>query len=180
MAAAKSRASKVALCAVVSALAIALMIISRVFTIADYSITALCGLLMGVIVIECGAKWALVSYVATALLAVMLAPGECSILFVAFFGFYPVVKIVFDRMRLALGWILKLALFNAVVVSLFYLVDLLAVPLMDIKFLSPVMSIIILLVLSNIVFVLYDILFGRLMTLYMIKIHSKIYKFMNR
>lgn len=180
MAAAKNKTSKISLCAIVSALAVALMLVSRLFTVADYSITALCGLLMGVIVIECGTKWALASYVATALLAVLIAPGECSILFVAFFGYYPVVKVLLDKMQLVLGWILKLALFNAVIVSLLYLVELLAVPLDDIEFLNPVLSIVLVLVLSNIVFVLYDILFGRLMLMYMNKIHSRIYKFLNK
>lgn len=180
MAAAKNKTSKISLCAIVSALAVALMLVSRLFTVADYSITALCGLLMGVIVIECGAKWALASYVATALLAVLIAPGECSILFVAFFGYYPVVKVLLDKMQIVLGWILKLALFNAVIVSLLYLLRALAVPMDDIEFLNPVLSIVLVLVLLNIVFVLYDILFGRLMLMYMNKIHSRIYKFLNK
>ena len=180
MAAAKNKTSKLSLCAIVSALAVALMLVSRLFTIADYSITALCGLLMGVIVIECGVKWALASYVATALLAVLIAPGECSILFVAFFGYYPVVKVLLDKIHIALGWVLKLALFNAVIVSLLYLLRLLSVPMDDIEFLNPVLSIVIVLALSNIVFVLYDILFGRLMLMYMNKIHSRIYRFLNK
>ncbi len=177
MAAVKNKSSKIALCAVVSALAVALMLLAKVVSVADYSITALCGLVIGVIVIECGIKWALASYAVISLLGVLLAPGECSILFVAFFGYYSVIKIYFDKLPKIVGWILKLALFNVVVISVFYVIDALVAPVIDIDFLSPLVSIILLLALANLVFILYDTLFNRLMSLYWVKVHSKISKY---
>lgn len=174
MAAVKFKTGTLVLAAIVASLIDVLMLISRVVRVADYSLTLLCGLLIGVIVIECGPLWATATYAVSAALGLLLAGNECALLFLVFFGYYPVLKPLLERLTKGIAWLLKLAAFNAVIVLSYALVEQLVLPDWSAIGGSPLWQIALLLIGANAVFVLYDLLFGRVMAWYMARLHPTV------
>ena len=171
---AKKKAFSIAFCGLISALCVSLMLLVRVITYIDYSVTLICGLLIAVIVVECGAKWALASCAVVSALGLLLGGTESALLFACFFGYYSIVKPYLERLPRVLEWVAKLGLFNAVIVALYALIDTLVAPITDIPFLSPIATVIVLLVMANLVFVIYDLIFNRIISLYFATLHHRI------
>ena len=75
-------------------------------------------------VLELGKGWAFGVYAAAGLLAILVIPSkEAAVLFVVFFGYYPILKAVLEKKlhsRL-LEWIVKLLLFLSVMSVSYYL-----------------------------------------------------------
>ena len=165
-----------AFCSVMSALSVALMFFARLIGLADYCVVVVCCLVIGVIMIECGVKWAIASYVVTGGLGLLLGNLECALLFIFFFGFYPIIKPLIERLPRIVEWLLKLVLFNGVIVALYAAFDAIIAPADDVKYLSHAAYIVLLLITANVVFIMVDILFNKLMTLYDIRLHPRIKK----
>ena len=71
-----------------------------------------------------GWKWALGCFAVTAALSLLLSPSKsAAILYGAFFGYYPIVKLYSERLKKpVVRWAVKLAIFNAVMVVLYFAV----------------------------------------------------------
>lgn len=154
-----------------------LFMLTSYFPYLTYSIPALAGLFIMTLVIETDKKWALASYFASAVIIFFLAEPEAKLLYIAFFGYYPIIKAIFETMKSrALEYILKFLVFNlAVVLSYTVFAELLGVTYSEMnEFGKNTMWV--LLVLANIVFPIYDIALSRVATFYMVKIHSKVSK----
>lgn len=119
------RTGSVALCGVMSALCMVCMFLTGVIPFATYALPALAGVLLIAIVIEQGKRWAALVYVAVSLLSFILSPDlEAKLMFVCFFGYYPILKAVFEgirRPRFALC--LKLAVFNVAVIAVYFILS---------------------------------------------------------
>lgn len=109
--------------AVLSALAAALLYLGAVLPSGRIALTAVAGLSALSVMLDFGGKWALGVYAVSALLGLLLAPAKsCAILYAVFLGFYPALKVLIERVRLrAAQWGIKLAVFNAVVLALYFL-----------------------------------------------------------
>ncbi len=172
--AAKRKAFSVAFSGLISALCVCMMLLVRVITYIDYSVTLICGLLIAIIVVECGAKWALTSCVVVSVLGLLLGGTESALLFACFFGYYSVIKPYIERLPTVLEWVVKLAMFNTVIIVLYAIIDMLIAPITEISFLSPFATAVVLLVMANFVFVIYDLIFNRIITIYFHKLHPRI------
>lgn len=173
----KSRASVLALCGVLAALAVALMFLGGVIPFASIACPVLASLVMIPVYTETGKKWSLLWYAAVAVLGFLLAPDkEAAILFV-FFGYYPMLKKIFGRLpNKWLRWLVKLLYVNAAIAA--------AYALMIFVFRMDAVSaefaqmerylLIVLLVLADISFVLYDLLIDRLEIFYHVRIRPKL------
>ena len=94
------RSAQVALCGMMAALCMLLMFMTGLIPFATYAIPALAGILMIVIVVETNAKWALLVYIAVSLLSIFITPDrEAAMMFIAFFGHYPILKLYLERVR---------------------------------------------------------------------------------
>ena len=175
-----SNTSKISICGVISALAVATVMLAGVFPFATVALPAIAGLLLCVIVIEVGTKWAILSYITVAVLSLLIAPDrEAAVLFACFFGFYPVLKGSLERInRNVVEWIIKIAVFTASI-AIWYVATVFV-------FSSPIQltenSIfgksfyVILIFLLYVVFVLYDMSLTSMITFYIKKIRIKIFK----
>lgn len=112
------RSGKLALSGLLTALSMVVMLLT-VFQSAIYALPALAGVVLLPATLENGPKWGVATYASAALLSLLFAPSlEAKCLFIAFFGYYPLVKIVLERRCSApLSWILKFALFNAAMIG---------------------------------------------------------------
>ncbi len=155
---------------IIAALAVVLMLFTF-FPFATYALPALAGLLMVVIVIDFNLKWAFSVYVVVSVLSLLMTPDrEAAIMFIAFFGYYPILKSVFEKLSSRiLEWILKFSVFNVAVVGAYYvIINFLGMPdiMGEINELGKY-GLWIFLGLANVTFLVYDIAITKLITLYL-------------
>ena len=160
-----------ALCGVVTALSVVLMLFEGLVSIASIAIPALAGCLLIPIVAEAGMGYAFGAFGATSVLCLLLAPDrEAALIYLLFFGYYPILFAVLSKIRQpALRWAAKLALFNAAAVSEALLtIYVLGVPAEEFTQLPFVGTYgpAVLLGLANVVFVMYDFALGGLINQY--------------
>ena len=167
----KHKSTQVAVGGMASGLCLLLMFMTGMIPFSEYSLPTLAGLVLIAVSEELGRSTALIVYGAVSLLSLLLAPSkEAAILFVFFFGHYPVVKTLLEgKLRpKAIRWAVKLVLFNGLVV-LAYLVVIYLLGIPDIldEFGSfGRYSALVLLVLGNVFFVVYDYTVGNLIEVY--------------
>lgn len=168
------QSAKIALCGVLSALAVVCMMLTVIPT-SNLALTALAGIVLMPIALEAGVKWGFAAYVAAGTLTFFIAPEfEAKLLFIAFFGYYPTLKLLLDRIPLkVISWALKMLLFNAAVVAVYLL-------LLFVGGLEPdefevfgVNMPFVLLGLANVVFVIFDIALNGLEDIYKKRWHKE-------
>lgn len=173
-----SKSGKIALGGLLTALGVVLMFLTGLIPIGTYALPAIAGVLLIVAVIEIGAKWAWMIYAAVAVLSLLFAADkEAALLFVLFFGYYPVLKSFLERIsNKVLSWISKFAVFNVAVVACFFLaVNFLQLPedsFTVFGFYLPWAF----LILGNAVFLIYDIALSGLVATYVEKLHHRVTK----
>lgn len=151
---------KVALGGVIASLCLVMMFLTAVFPLLSMTLPLFAGMLIAAVAIEVSCSWAFVTYAVIAILAFFVTPDkEAWLLFTMLFGYYPIAKLCFDRMKSSIiRWLCKFAVFNvSVSISFYVLMNILGtVDLFEefgfySKWLIPA-----LLIFGNIVFLLYD------------------------
>lgn len=151
---------------IVSAICIALEFSVGILPIFLYVFPIICALLMSVLFEECGLKTSLCAYVGVSLLSLLICPDkEAALIYVFFFGYYPVVRAYIQKIKSGiLKLAIKLSLFNIsmvcaylILIKLFGVTDSLE---------SGAWFWVLMLITGNIVFIMFDILAGRLLVIY--------------
>lgn len=172
------QSSKTALGGIVSALSVTLMLLTAVIPFMTYALPLLAGALLILMVIEINKRWAFIVYVAVSLLAVLVVPDkEAAVFYIAFFGYYPIIKAPLEKhLPNVAEWIVKFLIFNASVVA-GYLVSTyaLGIPFDDMGDMGKY-GVAVLLVLANAVFLAYDIMLTKFITLYLKKFRKSFRK----
>lgn len=171
--------SKAALCGIVAALAVVIMMITYVSPVLVYTAPPFAGLILLLIVNEVGFSRAVGTYFAVSLLSLFLiADKEAATFFSCFFGFYPILRIFLDkRIKLkAIKWIIKVLVFNlsllsSVCVSMYIF----NIDYSDFADGGKYMTYLFF-VMMNVVFVLFDFLIGRLQILYFLRLQKRFRK----
>ena len=103
------------LAAVMAALQTVLLYLGSVVPSGRLALAALAGVLGAGIVMECGYPHALSAWVVVSFLGLLLLPQKgTAIVFAAFFGWYPMVKSLAERLKSRIAeWAVKLLAFNA-------------------------------------------------------------------
>ena len=84
----KKKTFNIALCGLISALGVVIMMITAIIPTTTYAMPAMASLLLTVIVIETDKKWALASYFVVSVLSLLLVPDKESVAFyILFFGY---------------------------------------------------------------------------------------------
>ena len=153
----------------------AVFMLASYFPYLTYGIPAISGLFIMITVIEFGVKWGIISYIASAVPVFFIAETESKLMYVFFFGFYPVIKAVLEKIgKRPLEILLKLAVFNASVLSVYMLfAGLFGIYLEDFGVMGKYGAYILLL-LGNFVFILYDIAVSRMAMFYILVIKPKL------
>lgn len=136
-----------------------------------YALPAVAGVLIVFMVIETDKKWAFGVYCTVAILAMLLvADKEVAVMYLAFFGYYPILKAVIEsKIPVVLGWILKVASFIATMVAAYLLmINLMGVTIDEIEEFGMA-AVPLLLGMGTVAFVMYDITLSKLIILYLNK-----------
>ncbi len=162
---------------VLVALSVIILYLGCAIEVLDLTMSAIVSLLVVVIVIEMGYKYAWFAYLATSILSLLLLPQKTpAIFYTCFMGFYPIIKSHVERINSAvLRWIVKLITGNIALAAMFWLIS----------FFTPHefeggWMLIGTYILGLLAFIMYDVALTKLITLYFVKIRDrvKIYKFL--
>lgn len=166
-----------ALCGILTALAVALMFLGGTIPFASIACPVLASLVLLPVYAECGAKWGLIWYAAVTVLSLLIAPEKESAILFAFFGYYPMLKKFFGHCRRKpLAWLCKLLYLNLAVCAAYALmlfVFRIGTVVADFREAERWM-LAAMLVLANVTFVLYDILLDRLEVFYHVRLRPKL------
>lgn len=143
-----------------AALSLLLMFMTGMIPFGEFALPAFAGLVLIAVVVENGAATAVLVYVAVSLLSVFLVPvKEAALLFIFFFGYYPILQTRLQRIRpRPVRGVLKFAVFNVAVIAAYAVViNLLGISEVLDEFGSfGKYSALVLLFLGNVFFAVYD------------------------
>ena len=170
----KTKASVMALCGVLAALALVCLFLGGAIPAAAIACPVLASLVLIPVYMECGPRWGLLWYATVGILGLILAPmKESAALFIAY-GTYPMLRKPLGRLPVNKLW--KLLYFNGVL-FLAYSIMLFVFPIPELqeefrevgKWMLGAMVL-----LANACFVVYDILIGRIEIRYCVRIRPKL------
>lgn len=155
-----------------AALAVVILLLGSLIELLDLSAAAMASLVIMVAVIDLGIGYAAGVYAVAAVLSVLLFPKTATIVFAAFVGYYPIVKVYLDRIKpRLLQYTVKLAIFNAFLFGILWLVEQLLGAGNDWSALGVPLY-----VLGNLTFLVFDLAIARLSLFYIRKIKSRFQK----
>ena len=166
-----NKVRNVAFSSIFTALSVIICILASFFSTMSLTITAISGVISAIAVIQCGYKYSVLSYLASAVLIFLFVPNrECAVYYILFFGHYPIVKVFLERirnkfLRMGMKFIIGNVLFA---LSLWILVNLTGVEEATGK-----KELLILTALFNGAFIMYDVLLGRIVSVYISKYIGK-------
>jgi len=148
----KHQARTIAVCSMMAALGVVILLLGAVLGLGMYVCPMIVGLCLIPIGRMYGTKYQLALWVVISLLAFLIVPNpEENLMFAGLLGWYPALYPKLQKLRKLPRLILKLLLFNGVILALEALVMLVLAP----EVLSGTM-IAALLILGNLTFLLYD------------------------
>lgn len=164
-----SNASKTAIGGIATALSV-IILMPTALEVLIYALVAMAGMITLFCVIELNKKWAFGVYVAVSILSFILVPNkEAAVLYVAFFGYYPVAKSLMENIKSqTVEYLLKFLLFNcSVVLSYFLLIKVFGFSV-ERLFGEEMTNIMygVFLVLFNVMFLVYDFYLSRMYVIY--------------
>lgn len=150
---------RIALCGLVSALSLIVMIAGNLIGVGTYASPMIAGVLLTAVGMSAGKKYQLLSVLAVGLLSLMLLTDwEEILLFLGLLGWYPMAWEKLIKLPKVPRIIVKLTGFNLIIIGIETLAMKVLMPSVE----TPVM-LIVLLVLANLAFFLYDLVLPRIM-----------------
>ena len=156
----QKKSAQVALGGIATGMCIALMFATGMIPFSYYALPALAGLVLIAVREENGLSTALIVFAAVSLLSVFVVPiKEAALLFIAFFGYYPILQESFAKIRpRALSWVVRFVIFNAAVAAAYWVI-------VHVFGITEILeefgnfgkySVLVLLAFANVFFVIYD------------------------
>ena len=156
-----SKARTIALGGMMAALAVVIMCLGGLIPVATFVCPMLCMLILQFVVELCGSRIGWAWYGAVAILSLLMGPDKEAAAVFAALGYYPILKPRLDKMKL--GALLKLVLFNGVILAMYWLlIHLFGMDQIASEYaeLGTVMTAVLLL-LGNVTFFMLDKILGR-------------------
>ncbi len=168
----KRKTTATAFSGIAIALIVILLFIASIVDVLDYTASAICGLIVTFILVEFGASFAIAVYASSTILCIIMIPSKiAAVLYITFCGWYSFIKPRLERIREPWGTILKFLIFNGVLALIVFL----TLKIFMIEKISTFVIVLLVLV-SNFTFLLYDILITKLIWLY-VHVYRKKLKF---
>lgn len=176
-----NHSGKVALGGIVTAVCTVLMFLTGLIPIGTYALPAIAGVTLMVIVVELGSRWAWMVYLAVSVLAALMAADkEAVMLFIIFFGYYPILKYHIEHLHSrVIQMLLKFIVFNISMIAAFFIaIKLLSVPEDSFEVFGISLPWVFL-ILGNFVFLMYDYSLTGLISMYITRLHHTLKKLLH-
>ncbi|WP_298653639.1 hypothetical protein [uncultured Eubacterium sp.] len=162
---------------VATALSVVMLFLGSIFWVLGYTMPLVASLVMIILLDSISQKSALLTFISTSIISfILLNDKECVLLYVLFFGYYPLIRDkINDTKPKFLSYLLKFITFNAAMV----LTQVLCVYVFGIPFddMLGKWGIVLFVLCLNLVFVVFDKLYTLLLKLYRIKLKKKVEKY---
>jgi hypothetical protein len=171
--------SKAALGGMLAALSVVIMLMTLAFPFLSITLPVLAGLILLIAVIEGGAVLSLEIYAVVSIISLLLlADKQAALFYAVFFGYYPVIKEKTERLKnRLLEWLIKLVVYNMALTIFYFAAEILfGIGLEDFAAFGKY-ALIAFFIILNIVFVMYDFVFTKIITVYMLSIRRYIKKY---
>ena len=160
------------LSALFSALAVISLFFASIWPSGQLGFAAVSSLFVAASVIESGVNYGIYVYVISAVIGMLLPDKAAPLLYTAFFGYYPVFKSLIERIKHAFfQWTLKLIVFNTALTLILCLIKVLT---FDFSYILPALWV--LYPFGNVVFILFDYGYTKIIRLYI----SSISRYINK
>ena len=164
---------KLTLSSILTALGAVIMALGAMVEVLDLSVCVLASLIVVFIYLEIGSPYTWLTWLATSLISFLIFPGKTVWLnYFLIFGVYPLLKAYIEKLPRAVWLLIKLCYANAVIVAMFFLMELVfGVPLFekDALWLKAVLYVVI-----NVAFIAYDLFITMAVRIYFLKIRPRI------
>lgn len=164
------KSTQVALGGVCASLSLVFMFMTGLIPFATYALPAMAGVILIAVVMENGYPTAVLVYAAVSLLSLFIVPDkEAAIMFVAIFGYYPILKGKLEKIKFRpVEYLVKFLIFNGAATAA-YLVVIFVLGMKDIlEEMGPFgkYAPFFLLGLGNIMFLMYDFALSQIIVVY--------------
>ena len=164
------RTKRLTMCAMMAALGVILIYLGSLVEVLDISIAVIASLACVFAVIEYGGSAPWLVFGVTSVLSLVLVPNKFpAVMYALFFGYYPILKEKFEKLRTLTCWICKETVFNVALVIILVFARFLLFTYTDI----PIELYIIVAALCEVIFILYDIALSRLISFYVYHLRKR-------
>ena len=176
----KTESQKIALCGVLGALSVVLLLVGNILQIGTSAAPMLACFLLIPVLEEYGARYAVMLYAVVSVLSVILVPDkELALFYALVLGYYPALRVRLDGIcSSVLRWAAKFACFNGATVAMYaFLIVVIAPPELVAEFAQEGIAMLaVLLALGNLSFWLFDRALISMTRLYRLRIRPTLKK----
>ncbi|MBE7039056.1 MAG: hypothetical protein E7404_09175 [Ruminococcaceae bacterium] len=150
---------KLAISSVLMGLCIVCLFIGSIWPV-KIAMCLMASFIVSIVVVECGHKYAWLVYIGVTIISFLLIPKKIIVYgFIAFLGFYPIIKLYIERLnKLWVEWIAKFIFFNIILILAYFALNYFLLPSLDIALVGFVFKYIAsIIAVSEIVFLIYDL-----------------------
>ncbi|MBQ8497869.1 MAG: hypothetical protein IJ489_10515 [Clostridia bacterium] len=171
---------KIAIASLCGSLGVIFLYLGVILNVLDMTVALLASMLVLFCVMELGYGYAFAVYAIISVLALLLLPNPSPAwMFIALFGYIPITKFGLEKFLKKFAWIPKLLLFNLSFAAVIFLGgEVLGFTTENQFGISRNGIYIAFFILGNFLYIMCDILYGRLVQLYMIRFRDKIKKYL--
>ena len=174
------KTKKLSLASLCAALGVVFLSLGVLLEVLDMTAALTASFVVLFCLLEMGFGWALAVYAVISVLSLILIPGASAAwTFLLLFGYMPISKFGFERLCKKIAWIPKLVLFNALyAVMIFLLGELLGFTVENAFGIPPVAVYIAFFAIGNLLYIVCDILYGRLAMIYIVRFRHRFSKYL--
>lgn len=168
----QEKTKRLTVCAMLSALGVVLLWLGSAVEVVDISMAVVASLLCVFAVIEYGKSAPWLVFAVTAILSLLLLPQKTpAVMYLLFFGYYPIVKEKLEKRGKAFSWILKELIFNAALALMLVASHFLLMASTPIE--NMLLYYVAFVAIAEIAFPIYDIALTRLISLYLFRLRKR-------
>ena len=150
---------RIAVSSIIMALSVVCLFVGSIWPV-KIAMCLMASALTTIAVIECGHKYAWLTFFGAAIISFLVIPKKFIVYFYIFFlGYYPIIKLYIERInRLFPEWIIKLILFNIGLIIAYFSLNRFLLPSLDRELVMFVFKYLAALIAtSEVIFVVYDL-----------------------
>ncbi len=173
------KAKKTAFSGIMAALSVVILLLGSILDVLDMSVAAIASFVTALVFIELRGNYPWLVYTVTAALSLILLPNKFGVLlYICFFGYYPMLKFLFDS-KLKLAPVRMLCKFAVFLIGMASMVLLYVKLFSGVVFADTGKNIVVLTaVLCAATFFVYDLALGKLIIIYELKWRKYIQKYL--
>ena len=162
------------LSALYCAFAVISIYLASIFPTGQLGLTAIASLFVAAVVIEAGISYSISVYIVTSFISILIVPYRVTaFLFILFFGYYPIFKSLIEKLSIVVvQFLAKFLVFNVSLTAIWFLFSELFFASFNVSEDRHFILLVLIYVCGNVIFLLYDYGFSKLIWFYINRISS--------